>query len=336
MPKRATKKYPPIKHLRNLSMIIVGTIIDCAGYLIFITPNDMVGSGVWGIAGIFNHFINVIPMGAFVAALNIPLLIWGWNKLSFRFLLYTLFAIFLQSYLLIFMGNFLPQYTENPLLACLFGGVLSGVGSALVVKFHGSGGGTDIIGIILHDKYDMSISSINLVVKVVVVSSSAFIFGFEPAMYTMVYMVVTASVFTKTLAGANRKRNMMIVTDKGPEIAEKIINETGRGLTVMRGQGGYTHHPKDVLFCVVSRFQLAVLKDIIRETDPNAFVCINEAYEVMGRFPKNKHFTPVKEDEPAVEQEDHLAEVFSHFEHISYKENEADDPMEMSPEGKNE
>lgn len=311
--KKKSKKYPLKKHIRNFIMIILGTFIDCSGYLIFITPNDMVGSGVWGIASILNHFIPGFPMGAFVAALNIPLLIWGWNKLSLRFSVYTVFAIFLQSYLLIAMGIFLPTYMENPLLACLFGGLLSGVGSALVVKYHGSGGGTDIIGIILHDKYDMSISSINLIIKVVVVSASAFIFGFEPAMYTMVYMVVTASVFTKTLEGVNRKRNMMIVTDKGPEITEKVLQETGRGLTVMRGLGGYTHMPKDVLFCVVSRFELAAVKDIVAETDPHAFVCINEAYEVMGLFPKKG--IPV---DPPMEQmdneEEYLAALFGQLE----------------------
>ena len=313
MLKKSSARYPVKKHLRNFAIIIVGTLIDCAGYLIFITPNNMVGSGVWGIASILNYFIEGFPMGAFVAALNVPLLIWGWNKLNLRFSLYTLFAIALQSYLLIMLGTYLPTYTDNPLLACLFGGVLSGVGSALVVKYHGSGGGTDIVGIILHDKYDMSISSINLVIKVVVVSASAFIFGFEPAMYTMVYMVVTASVFTKTLAGVNRKRNMMIVTDQGPEITEKVLHETGRGVTVLRGVGGYTHQPKDVLFCVVSRFELAVLKDIVRETDPHAFVCINETYEVMGSFPKKPD--PEKVEEPNTENEqEYLAALFSQLE----------------------
>ena len=334
MPKKNSKvkKYPAKKHLRNFAMIIAGTLIDCSGYLIFITPNDMVAGGLWGIAAIINHFVSTIPMGVFVAILNVPLLIWGWNKLSLRFLIYTIFAIALQTYLLVFLGNYLPTYTENPLLACLFGGVLSGVGSALVVKFHGSGGGTDIIGIILHDKYDMSISSINLIVKVVVVAASAFIFGFEPAMYTMVYMVVAASVFTKTLAGANRKRNMMIVTDHGPDIAEKVMHETGRGVTMMRGLGGYTHQPKDVLFCVVSRFELAALKDIVRDTDPHAFVCINESYEVMGSFPKKP---PVQGHE---DQEDHgdLSAIFSHLGHGQVNSDKDSSALEMSPEGKNQ
>ena len=285
--RKKSKKYPPKKHIRNLAIIVLATFIDCAGYIIFIKPNNVLAGGLWGIAAIINHFFDAIPMGVYVAALNIPLLIWGWNKLSLRFALYTIFAIVLQSYLLVFLLPYLPSYTANPLLACIFGGLLSGIGAGLVVRYHGSGGGTDIIGIILHDKYDMSVSSVSLVIKIFVVTLGAFIFGFEPALYTIVYMAVTAAVFTKVLEGVNRKRNMMIITSKGPLMADRLVSEIGRGVTLMKGVGGYSHQERDVLFCVVSRFELSPIKDLVQEVDPHAFVCINETYEVMGSFPKN-------------------------------------------------
>ncbi len=284
--RKVSKKYPLKKHIFFLSMIVLATFIDCAGYLILIKPNDILAGGLWGIAAIINHFVDIIPMGIYVAILNIPLLIWGWNRLSLRFALYTIFAIVLQSYMLSFLAPYLPTYTDNPLLACLFGGVLCGAGAGIVVKFHGSGGGTDIIGIILHDKYDVSVSSVSLVIKIGVVGAGAFIFGFEPAMYTIVYMFVTAVVFTQVLEGFNRKRNMMIITDKGQEIADRMLAEIGRGVTIMSGEGGYTHQRRDVLFCVVSRFDLMPIKEMVKEVDPHAFVCINQTHEVMGSFPK--------------------------------------------------
>jgi uncharacterized membrane-anchored protein YitT (DUF2179 family) len=284
--RKPSKKYPFKKHLYFLSIIVLATFIDCSGYLVFIKPNDILAGGLWGIAAIINYFADVIPMGVYVAALNIPLLLWGWNRLSLRFALYTVFAILLQSIMLVFLMPYLPTYVENPLLACVFGGVLCGIGAGLVVKMHGSGGGTDIIGIILHDKYDMSVSSVSLVVKVFVVSVGAFIFGFEPAMYTIVYMFITAIVFTQVLEGFNRKRNMMIITDKGYDIADRMLREIGRGVTIMSGEGGYSHQKRDVLFCVVSRFDLMPIKDMVREIDPHAFVCINQTHEVMGSFPK--------------------------------------------------
>jgi len=170
-------------------------------------------------------------------------------------------------------------------VVCLFGGLLVGVGAGLVVKYHGSGGGMDIVGIILKSKYDVSVGTVSLLFNAVVVTCAAFIFGFEPAMYTLVNIFVSSNVFTQVLEGLNRKRNMMIVSEKGAEIARRLMNEVGRGVTIIKGEGGYTHRGKDVLFCVVSRFELAAIKEIISSIDPDAFVCINETYEVMGKFP---------------------------------------------------
>lgn len=284
--KELRRKYPLKKHVRNIAVIMFATFLDCTGYLIFIQPNNFLAGGVWGVAGIINYFIPVIPMGAYVAALNIPLLIWGWRKLNLRFALYTIFAIVLQSVMLIFLLPYLPSYSDNPLLACVFGGVLMGIGAGLVVKFHGSGGGTDIVGIILHAKYDISVGAISFMFKIVIVTAAAFIFGFEPAMYTMVSMFIATMVFSQVLEGINRKRNMMIVSSQGHLIAQRLMAEIGRGVTIMKGEGGYTHQDRDVLFCVVSRFELPAIKDLVYDCDPDAFVCINQAYEVLGKFPR--------------------------------------------------
>lgn len=287
--RNSKKTYPAKKHVRNLVLIMVGTFIDCAGYLMLIRPNSLLPGGAWGVAAIFNYFWQSVPMGVFVAAINIPLLLWGWNKLRLRFFLYTLFAIALQSALLIYLLPYLPVYAQNPLLACIFGGVVCGLGAGIVVKFHGSGGGTEIVGIILHKKYDFAVGSVSFVVKVVIVLAAAFLFGFEPAMYTMVYMFIFTMVFSQVLEGINRKRNMMIISSRGHEIAERLLHEIGRGVTIMKGEGAYTHQERDVLFCVVSRFELPAIKDMVREVDPQAFVCINEAYEVLGRFANRPH-----------------------------------------------
>lgn len=287
MPKNNSKKKIPVKkHLRNLAIILLGVLIDCVGYLIYLSPNDILAGGVWGVAAIVHHFIDVLPMGAYVAILNVPLLVWGWNKLNLRFALYTIFVIGLQTVLLIILVPYLPTYQVNPLLACIFGGLLCGLGPGLIVKFHGSVGGTDIVGIILHSKYDISVGSISLIIKVVIVTTAGFIFDFELAMYTMVSLFISAKVFNQVLEGINRKRNMMIVTNEGRQIAEKLMFEIGRGVTIMKGEGGYTHQPRDVLYCVVSRFELPAIKEMVIELDPHAFVCINESYEVMGRFNK--------------------------------------------------
>jgi len=280
------ERYPLIKHLRNLLIITLATFCGTISYETFIAPNSLLPGGVWGFAAILEHFLPVLPMGIYVALLNIPLLLWGWNKLKTRFAIYTLYAIAMQSVSLMLVADIIPDYTNNVLLACLFGGVFSGFCGGMVVKFHGSGGGTDIIGIILKNKFDISVGNISLFVNAFVVLLGSFIYGFEPGMYTIVYLYVSSTVFTQVLEGMNRKRNMMIVTDKGREIADRLIFELGRGVTILKGEGAYTHKNKNVLFCVVSRFELSPLREIIYSMDPNAFVCVNETHEVMGHFRK--------------------------------------------------
>ncbi|MCR4963355.1 MAG: YitT family protein [Firmicutes bacterium] len=279
--------YPFRKHVRNLFYLTVASLICCAGYVMFIGPNRLLAGGVWGIAGLLNHFIPQAPMGVFLVLFNVPLLIWGWKELKTRFAVYTIYVILLQSVLLSVLVPYIPVYADNILLACLFGGAITGVGGGLVVRWHGSGGGADIVGILLKEKYDFSIGSIAFAVNAVVVSMAAWVYGFELAMYTIVELFVCSMVFNRVLEGVNLKRNVMIISDRGEEIAHRLMKEVGRGATLLPGEGAYTHTSKDVLFCVVGRYELSALKEIIREVDADAFVCISDVYEVMGRFSRH-------------------------------------------------
>lgn len=310
---KSMQRYPLKKHIRNLAMMSLGSLICTAGYCIFITPNNLLAGGVWGAADILTHFAPIIPMAVYVALFNIPLLIWGWNKLNTRFALYTVYTVILQSVLLLFLPDLLPVYNNDLLLSCLFGGVLIGAGGGIVVRYHGSGGGTDIVGIILKSKYDVSVGTISLSVNVLVVAVAGIIFGFEPAMYTMVELFVISSVFTQVLEGMMRKRNMTIVTEKGQLLTERLLYELGRGVTVIHGEGGFTHRPKQVLILVCSRFEMAAVKEIIKDTDPRAFVCVNQTYEVLGMFAKkaevNQALQQLQEQQEAEQAEIEAAEA---------------------------
>jgi len=277
---------PALKHVRNFLFMTIGAFITSTSYLIFIAPNDLLAGGIWGVCAIIQRFLPQIPFGAYLIIFNIPLFIWAWKELSMRFTVYTIFAMLLESGLLIIFEGRLPVYINDPLLACIFGGVLGGLGGGLLVAYHGSSGGLDIIGIILKKKTDVSVGTVALIGNVVVITLAAFFFGFERGMYTMVSLYVSSYVFTQMLEGWNRKRNVMIVTEYGKEVADRLLSDLGRGVTIIKGEGGYSHKEKDILFCVVSRFELPNLKDIIRAVDPNSFVWINETYEVMGFFEK--------------------------------------------------
>jgi uncharacterized membrane-anchored protein YitT (DUF2179 family) len=283
-------KTPAKKHVRNIVFMLCGSLMVTIGYCMFIQPNNLLPGGVYGVAAVLNHFTPFVPIAVYLVILNIPLLIWGWKQLNLRFAIYTVIVIAMQSSMLFFLQPYFPTYTENPLLGCIFGGVFTGVGAGIIVRYHGSGGGLEIVGIIMKERTDISIGTISLLGNVVIVGLAAFIFGFERAMYTMVSLYVVAHMFNSILGGFNSKRNVIIISEKGQDIANNLLFQLGRGVTMLSGEGGYSHAKKDVLICVVSRFELPSLKDIIKSVDPQAFVCINETYEVMGLFPRRgKH-----------------------------------------------
>ena len=281
---RKYKKTPLKKHILFLLEMTAGSFISIGAFLIFIGGNDLLSGGVFGIAQIFNHYITAVPLGVFYMLLNVPLLVMGWRQLRPRFACYTIYVVALQSFLTEYLVPYLPQYTNDLLLACIFGGLLGGVGNAIVVRAHGSGGGTDIVAIIARKHFDISIGTISLMANAVVVCLAGMIFGFERAMYTMVSMYASSQAFNKVLGGFNPRRNAMIVCDNGQELADRLMRALGRGVTLLPGEGAFSHQKKDVLICVMSRMELPTMKEIVQEVSPNAFVFINETYEVQGRF----------------------------------------------------
>jgi len=272
-------------HFRNCFMMIIASVISTIGYLMFLGCNDLLAGGFWGIAAIINHFVPKVPMAVYIVLLNAPLLILSWRKLQPRFAIYTVFVVILQSALLLVFEDFIPTYTDNKLLACIFGGLLTGVGSGIIVRYYSSEGGTEVIGILLKDKFDFGVSAISTGLNMVIVMIAAFIFGLEPAMYTLVSLFVVMQSFARVLEGFNTRRDVHIITEKGDEVARVLIREVGRGITIMKGVGAYSQRDKDVLFCVVSRLELGSLKDVIHDVDPNAFVVINKTYDLMGYYP---------------------------------------------------
>ena len=158
-----------------------------------------------------------------------------------------------------------------------------GIGG-LILRRHGSSGGTEIAGILLQERLDTSPAYLSLAIDIVTVMLAGLVFGLERAMYTVVEHVVYSVTFSEVLEGINRGRCLMIVTEREKEIARRIMNEIGRGVTIMQGRGGWTNREKGVLYCVVTKLELSALKDIIREEDPHAFMCITSTHEIFGRF----------------------------------------------------
>lgn len=272
------------QNIENVIFIILGTFISSIGINMFIVHANLLSGGVSGVSLII-QYISGFPAGYTVLLLNIPLLVLSYKKLNLKFTAFTVIGTLAISLFLIFthsMKDFL--YIKDPLLLCLYGGVLNGAGMGIVFSNHGSTGGLDIVSVILKKKYNnFDIGNISFAVNFIIVSIGAIFFGLTSALYTLVSMYITSYVVDKTIKGFNRQKLILIITEKEEDVSGAIMKSLKRGVTFLYGEGAYTKNERRVLYCVVSLSQLPQLKLIVREADENAFISILDVAEVQGK-----------------------------------------------------
>lgn len=261
--------------------ITLGAAVSALGTQAFIVVVKLGGGGIGGLA-ILAHYLWAWHIGLVVAILNIPLLIFGWREIGQGFVIRTTFGVFMNSlFLEVFRSvNFVPNH--DVLLGALFGGVVQGIGGALVFRFEGSLGGTDIIAKTLNRRYGFRIGNVGFIANIFVVSLSLVVLGPVTAMYTLVSMYVYSKVLDAIVEGIPAK-SAMIISAYGDVLAKKIIAESSRGVTLLQGRGAYTGEQKDILVCVVAVSELVRLKRMVKQIDPEAFVIVNDAKEVLGK-----------------------------------------------------
>ncbi len=283
------------KHFLPLLLMTIASFTGAASLGIYTNPNSFLAGGVSGVSALTHHFLPFISIAAFLVIYNIPLLIWAYKELDKEFVLYSIYGVGLEAVLLSLLETHFPQlvYTDDPLLAAIFGGILMGFSTGLSIKSHGSFGGTDIIGVILSRRYGLSVGSVSICFNFFIIIGAGFVFGFDKAMYTLVNMYASAQTTDKIIEGLSKKRTATIISSCGEEIAAQITQKIHRGITMMKGHGGYSKQEKDVLICVVSRFELQRLKQIVRECDKHAFVTVTDTYDVVGNYFRNM---PVLDD----------------------------------------
>jgi uncharacterized membrane-anchored protein YitT (DUF2179 family) len=261
--------------------ILVGSVILAVGMNIFMIPNMLAPGGVSGLAVVLYHLFR-LPVGATIILLNIPLFIVGYLVLGPRVVIQSLLGTFLFSIAVEATAPYLPAATDDLLLASVYGGVVMGIGVGLVFRYRGSTGGTGLLSLILAKAKGISPGQAMLWGDLVVLAAAVFVFGSEAAMYAAVALFVSVKVIDGILEGLGLAKSVIIITKSGEAINEKLLYELGRGVTWLEGHGGYTGQSREVLLCVVTRQQIATLKTIVRNIDPDAFVIIGNATEVHG------------------------------------------------------
>ncbi len=271
---------PPFVTARQAVLITAGCLVGALSYPLFLVPNGIAPGGVTGIATILHRLFG-LPVGVTSLVLNIPLFIAGFRRMGPSFLLRTAAATTAFS-LLIDLFRVGPV-TDDPMMSSLFGGVLLGIGLALILKGGATSGGTDLLARVVHQHVPaISVGAFLFAFDCFVILAAGFTMSAEHAMYSMVCVYVTSRVLDLVLAGIGTDKACSIITARGAGIRERLIREAARGVTVLQATGAYSGQGVEMLVCVVGRLEITLVKKIIREEDPAAFMFITDTHETLG------------------------------------------------------
>src|SRR5574339_701044 len=286
------KKYWPT--IRDYFLIILAALIQALSLRLFFIPANLASGGVSGISQLINHFTGW-PIGLMILLGNIPLFALGWRFLGgYRFALRTAVAIFMLSVFTdllvqtsLFAANgpaarLIDDLRGDIFLSALYGAVVSGIGYGLVYRARGTSGGSDVLARILNHYRGVPMTTSYLLVDTAVILGAGFVFGWKAALYAMIALYVSGLVAESTLEGGGTARTALIITSEPEAIAARIVDELERGATILEGTGAYTGAGRPVLYCVITRAEVATLKSIVREVDPGAFMVIGVAHEAVG------------------------------------------------------
>lgn len=272
------------KYVFMVIMIMLGGVICGISFNAFIMPHKLLSGGISGIALILNYLFGISP-GLLIFLFNIPIFAIGIKFIDKEFILLSLVGMVTFS-LFIDVFGFLKHmvYVDDVMLSCIFGGILNGVGMGIVFRNRASQGGIDIVAVIVKKYFSLNLGSTSLIINFIIVSFAAFIFNnLMLAMYTLISMYVGSAVLDKVIDGFDIRKSVMIISNSEKAVGDEIIKRLHRGVTYLDGEGAYTSSKKKVVYCIVTLNQLAKLKQIVREIDPNAFMTVSDTTEVLGQ-----------------------------------------------------
>lgn len=266
----------------DYTQVIVGSVLVALGTNLFFVPNKVVSGGVTGIS-ILLHYGLGTPVGLMNLVFNVPLLYVGWRWAGgLRFFIRTAVAVVVMSAVIDLTAPYLTAPTEDRLLVICYGGLLDGFGMGLVFRGRGTTGGTDVLARVANRFFGLGIGQTLLAINVLIFAAAAFQFGAEAVMVALALAWVSARVLDTTQAGFAASRQAIIITNRPTEVRDTVFANLGRGVTLLEARGGFTGKPRPMLYVVVAAHEVGRLKLRVAEADPDAFVAISTAQEVLG------------------------------------------------------
>ena len=271
-------------YVKSYVVITLGSILYALAYNIFYAPNLVAMGGLTGLGQVLNALIPVLPVGTTVFVMNVPLFFLGWKFIGGHLLVSSLYAMTFSSFAIDVMDMIYQFPPMDTMLAAIFGGALLGAGIGLVFAKGATTGGTDLIARLVKLKLSwVSMGKMLLVIDMAVVVLVALAFGnIKTALYGFIAQVVCAYVTDLVLYGLDTSKVAYIVTAQPRAITDAIIQQLDRGVTILHGEGGYSGEEKQVLLCAFNQKQIVPLKRLVHQLDPEAFLIVCNAHEVLG------------------------------------------------------
>lgn len=268
---------------RKLLSVIVCTLIVSFSIVYIIKPNLLISGGLTGLS-ILTSNVTGISLPLLIFILNIPTSVLSFFFLDRDFTFFSTLSILLLSVFASFYQKILPGFylTKEPILACIFGGLLNGIGMGIAFRNGTSTGGLDIVAAILKKKFNISIGSVLMGINFIIVSSLGYFFSIDKVLFTLILMFINYNVVDKIQLGVGKQKQVLAISEKNEEIAREIYKEVHRGATYIKGVTSYKKKDVYILYAVCSSKQLVKIRQIIKEIDPDAFVSVSDTSEILG------------------------------------------------------
>lgn len=266
---------------RKLFFLTLGPLAAAFALEVFLVPNEIIDGGIVGISIIVSALTN-INLGLLIFIINIPFFLLAFNKIGKKFVIQTFYAVgMLALWLNVFQVLNLPS-TKDLLLSTVFGGIVLGSGVGLVLKNEGSLDGTEIMSLVLSKKFGFSVGEWIMTFNVFIYAAAGLVFGWNRAMYAVLTYFIAFKVIDIVLEGLNSSKSIRVISDKSYEIGQELLEQLGIGVTYLKGVGAYSGEEKTIIYCVVSRLEMAKMKEIIKQIDPRAFISVVDVHEAYG------------------------------------------------------
>ena len=285
MNKASWLRHVDLKTLRqifwNLFLIAFGSAICAVAINGILIPQKFLSAGFTGLALVIHYTSPALPVAFLYFLVNVPLFALGWRYVGRRFFLYSLVGMGIFSFAVKFIH--VPVPVQDRMLSALLAGIISGIGSGIILRSVGSAGGVDILSVIMSKIYSIRLGTTTLAFNSLLLLAAAALFSLEGALYTLIYIYVTSYFLNLVVTGLSQRKSVFIISSNWKEISHEILNKINRGVTIIKGQGGYMGQEEQILYTVITFRELAQLRGAIRRLDPKAFMVVSETLDVMGQ-----------------------------------------------------